>query len=414
MNSLKKILIFIICMVIATTFLGCDYLNIDFDKDHPRITLNKISPEPTEDYDPNKVYSEDEIFQLIIDLVIKQQEAMIEADESSIIETINPVDSWLQLEAKHLVADQKIMPVKEYSKTVSDIIREGAYYTGTVKQSFVFEGTQKQSIEQRYYMFEEGRVYDMGTVLEKSMWGNVFAAFPSDKYQLAKDLSEVLNTYVDSLNVVWKAGHTSPISVKIYGDKNTFLYNTKLSMPDWAGGWYESGESIKTYIYDTSQETYEYMMRHEATHMLLAHTTNDNASYWMQEGFATTMPEYVLSGQLLINRKDVVKEAYDTGRLPTVSEHVNTNIEMLSDMFDVRLYYGYSSAMVVYLLERTDDATLLRLFEELKTYPYISLTMGEKAYDTQAITEKCFKKATGKSFDDFYSNFNSWLVGKLT
>ena len=83
-------------------------------------------------------------------------------------------------------------------------------------------------------------------------------------------------------------------------------------------------------------------------------------------------------------------------------------------MFEVRLYYGFSSAMVMYLIEKTDDATLLKLFDELKTYPYISLTMGEKVYDTEVITEKCIKKATGMAFEQFYEGFDAWLRAKIS
>jgi hypothetical protein len=70
--------------------------------------------------------------------------------------------------------------------------------------------------------------------------------------------------------------------------------------------------------------------------------------------------------------------------------------------------------MVVYLLERTDDATLIKLFDELRTYPYISLTLSEKALDAEAMTEKCIKKATGRTMEAFYSGFEEWLRAKLS
>jgi hypothetical protein len=254
----------------------------------------------------------------------------------------------------------------------------------------------------------------VGTVLEKAMWGTVFAAFPNGEYSLAESLSEVINSYVASVNTMWNEDFSDPISIKIYEQKDDFLYSIKLSLPDWAGGWYESGESIKTYLYDASPGRYEYLMRHEATHMMLSAVTNDNASYWMQEGFATTLPALVAEGKLEINRGSVVKEAIELGRLPTVREHVETNHETITDMFDVRLYYGYSSAMAVYLLEKMDSTTLSRLFYELETYPYISLTMSEKTFDTQVITEKCFKKVTGKTFDEYFEGFDSWVRAKLS
>ena len=184
-------------------------------------------------------------------------------------------------------------------------------------------------------------------------------------------------------------------------------------MPDWAGGWYELGESIKTYRYDASVGRYEYLVRHEATHMLLAHVTGDNAPYWMQEGFATTMPDYVTAGKLAINRYDTVLNAFESNRLPTVKEHVSTNLETLTDTFDVRLYYGFSSAMALYLLDNTDDDQITKLFEELKKYPYIPVTMSEKVPETQAVAEECFTKVLGRSFYDFYSGFDKWLEDML-
>ena len=412
-----KIFELVLCMALAFSLFGCTYFSSDSGKELKPQGENKNMHETESSNKHQKtdvLYSEEVIIKKISELVAVQETAIITIDEELMIETINPADAWLKLEAKHLVADQRVFPVQDYSRTIYEVKKEGSYYLGIVNQSFIFQGDQKESTENRYFMFENGKVYDMGTALEKAMWDNVFAAFPDGEYEFARNLSDVASSYVASLNSMWNMEYISSVSIKIYEDKNTFLYNTKLSMPDWAGGWYESGESIKTYLYETTPETYEYLVRHEATHMLLAAATNDNAAYWMQEGFATTMPEYVTMGKLVINRKSTIKEALDAGKLPSVSEHVNTNIETLTNIFDVRLYYGYSSAMVVYLLEKTDDATLLRLFDELETYPYISLTMGEKVFDTQVITEKCFKKAMGKSFEDFYSGFNSWIITKLS
>ncbi len=412
---LKNILTLILCAVIALSLFGCEYVRETFGNLLNTKETAEMEAYPAQtDVPKNYIYSEDEIIQKISELVTKQEKAIIEADKELMAETINPADSWLTMESKHLVADQKVFPAQNYQRSVSEVRKMGEFYIGTVEQNFTFQGLPKESSEQRYFMFDGQNAYDMGTVLEKAMWGRVFAAFPEGYYDFAESLGISINSFVDKLSERWKMNFDEPISLKIYADKYVFLYSIKLSMPDWAGGWYERGESIKTYIYDTSQERYEYMVRHESTHMMLAAATNDNAAYWMQEGFATIMPDYIAKGKLAINRSDVLKEAISQDSLPTVKEHTATNIETLTDMFEVRLYYGFSSAMVLYLLEKTDTATLLKLFNELETYPYISLTMGEKVFDTQAITEKCFKKATGKAFDDFYSGFDDWLKEKLS
>ena len=417
MKQIKKITALLSALILAAALFGCKTAELQSDKlpeNPPKAPASAQTAEAAVQTEALAVYSEEEIIRSITELVARQEAAIITADTGLMEQTINPADSWLKLEAAHLVADQKVWPVSGYKRTITDIAKEGAYYTGTVAQSFVFQGQEKESCEQRYFMFEDGQAYDMGTVLEKAKAGIVFISFPEGHYDFAKDLGDVTSEYVAAVNEMWGMSFRDPISIKIYGDKKVFLYNIKLSMPDWAGGWYERGESIKTYLYDTTQDYYEYLARHEATHMMLSAVTCDNASYWMQEGFATTMPVYVTTGALEINRIDTLREAYGSGRLPTFQEHVETNIESLSEIFDVRLYYGYSSAMVIYLLEQTTDDTLKKLFNELNTYPYISLTLSEKARDTQVITEKCFKKATGKTFAQFYAGFDEWLKLKLS
>jgi hypothetical protein len=363
---------------------------------------------------PEYVFSEQEIIEQIIELVGTQETAIRTADSELMATTIDPMDTWLMLEARHLAADQKVSPVENYTRSVSDISYTGYYYQGTLEQHFIFEGDERSSSELRYFIFQDGKAYDAGTALEKASSGQVFISFPDGEYDFAMQLADTTNEYVAAINDMWSMYFSDTISIKVYDSKEVFLYSAKLSMPGWVGGWYERGESIKTYLYDTSLERYQYLMRHEATHMMLADATNDNAAYWMQEGFATTMPGYAATGKLAINRESTVRQAMESGRLPTLAEHTAASLESMTDSFDVQLYYGYSSAMVVYLIEHTDDDTLIELFDELRTYPYISLTLSEKAMDAEAITEKCIKKATGLTLEEFYSGFDEWLEARLS
>ena len=298
---------------------------------------------------PEYVFSEQEIIEQIIELVGTQEAAIRTADSDLMAATIDPVDSWLMLESRHLVANQKVSPVTNYTRSVSDISYAGYYYLGTLEQHFTFEGDERSSSELRYFIFQDGKAYDAGTALEKASSGQVFISFPDGEYEFAMKLADAANDHVAKVNDMWSMDFSDTISIKVYGSKEVFLYSAKLSMPDWVGGWYERGESIKTYLYDAPVERYQYLMRHEATHMMLADATNDNAAYWMQEGFATTMPEYATKGKLAINRESIVKQAMESGRLPTLAEHTAANLESMNADFDVQLYYGFSSAMVVYL-----------------------------------------------------------------
>ena len=430
MKSSGKISVLILCAAIIAAFSACSVTDtyvptsVAATSANPTVqiagnvsgsqsetqTVQVLEASPAPEY----VYSEQEIIEAIAELVKTQETAIQTADPELMEQTINPMDSWLILESRHLAADQKVSPVADYTRTVSDISYAGFYYLGTLKQSFTYSGAERSSSELRYFIFQDGRAYDAGTALDKASSGQVFISFPDGEYDFAMKLADATNEYVSKVNDMWSMDFSDIISIKIYGSKEVFLYSAKLSMPDWVGGWYERGESIKTYLYDTSLERYQYLMRHEATHMMLADATNDNAAYWMQEGFATTMPQYVDTGALAINRESTVRQAMEAGKLPTIAEHTAANLESMNVDFDVQLYYGYSSAMVVYMLERTDDATLRELFEELRTYPYISLTLSEKAMDAEAITEKCIKKATGRTLEEFYAGFDEWLAAKLS
>ena len=155
-------------------------------------------------------YTEEEITEKIAELVARQETAIITADTELMEETINPADAWLRLEARHLAADQKVWPVSDYKRTVSDITKQGAYYVGTVTQSFVFQGEKKESREQRYFMLEDGAAYDMGTALEKAKAGIVFIAFPEGNYDFAKSLGDTVSGYVAAVNQMWDKNFRDP------------------------------------------------------------------------------------------------------------------------------------------------------------------------------------------------------------
>jgi hypothetical protein len=203
------------------------------------------------------------------------------------------------------------------------------------------------------------------------------------------------------------------MSIKIYDEKNVFLNSVKLTLPNWAGGWYEANESIKFYSYSKNPEDYYNLMRHETTHMMLADVTNDNASYWLQEGFATTMPNVLTNNELFID-KAILRQFHDIGSLPNVKDHIDLNLENITERNNVRLYYSFSNAMVIYLLEKMDKDTLLDLFKELSAYPYIDLTVAEKIPQTNKRVLASLKKATGKSFEEFYKEFHTWLLDEIS
>lgn len=91
------------------------------------------------------------------------------------------------------------------------------------------------------------------------------------------DASDIVDFYSKMFN--WKPG---PISIKVYSTNREVSATVPWIM---LGGWNEIGESLKINSGSLSQ-IFRYLA-HELTHKMVGDITNDNASIYLQEGFAT-------------------------------------------------------------------------------------------------------------------------------
>lgn len=404
--SRRIITLFLLVTIIVTFTFGCTAKKDAYTIPVGETTTSTSSPIPqVDDKDEN-------VADLIVKLVKKQEEAIINANVEAMLTTINIDNSWLAMETRNLVADQKIVPVKDYTRTITNIKEMDDYWLGTISQNFSYNNETRPSSSTHKYIFDGTNVYDAGIAFEVLALDQVTAYYPKEHKEFTKAISDKTNAYIDLIQEDWKMHISTPVSVKIYEDRNVFLNSVKLTLPNWAGGWYESKESIKFYIRSKAPEDYYHLMRHETTHMMLADITNDNASYWLQEGFATTMPNALLNYDLFIDL-DILRQFHDSDNLPKVTEHIDINLENITERDDVRLYYSFSNAMVIYLLENMEKETLLAFFNELSSYPNIPVTVAQKIPETNNRVLESIKKTTGKSFEEFYNGFDKWLIEQL-
>lgn len=111
--------------------------------------------------------------------------------------------------------------------------------------------------------------------------GNLIVYFTkgqeADANQTLKDASDIVAFYSKKFN--WKA---KPITIKIYSSPEA----VSATVP-WIslGGWNEMGESVK--ITTAQSQNIFRFLAHELTHKMLGDMTNDNATIYIQEGFAT-------------------------------------------------------------------------------------------------------------------------------
>ena len=239
MRNYIKIIAVILCLAVLVPFSGCEK-NESIKETELTFTAAPAEEAVTSETETSiqetqepaqaptaaaqKKYSEEEITEAIVALVKMQETAVRTADDKLMGETINPADKFLKTEAMHLVADQKITPVSEYERTISEITKQGGFYVGTLTQSFVYEGEKRGSREMRSFKFEDGRAYDMGTVLEKVKRGSVTAMYPEGEKELASGLCDTANEYISALGTMWGTNYKEPVSIKMYGDKNVHFY----------------------------------------------------------------------------------------------------------------------------------------------------------------------------------------------
>ena len=62
-----------------------------------------------------------------------------------------------------------------------------------------FRALKKGSTEKRYFSFDSGAVWDMGTALEKASTGLAFVSFPEGSYDFAIGLGETANSYLEEV-----------------------------------------------------------------------------------------------------------------------------------------------------------------------------------------------------------------------
>lgn len=346
-------------------------------------------------------------------LAARQQAAMIAADAHAMLETVTPGDAWYRAEVANLVLDQRTAPVDDYTLTVLDVRETGdGVWEATLEQEYTAGGERRSCRSVHRYGLIDGRLFDLGLACEQARYGAVTVYYPGGYDKMAQGIADTINEYLEQLAAEWDYAPQNGIAVKLYDDHEVFLQSIKLTLPGWVGGWHENGEAIKIYAAIRGAEPYESMMRHEATHTALSELTGDNAAYWMQEGFAVLLE---LSGTdalaaPYVQDMDALVELYGRDRLPALADHLSANPELLTDSLDVRGYYAYSNAMVVWLLLRCGRERIGLLFDALGEYETIPGAASGKIEPLNERTAVALRETAGIEFGE---NFEKWLAERI-
>jgi len=208
----------------------------------------------------------------------------------------------------------------------------------------------------------------------------------------------------------WKP--RQPVAVKLYGKKDWFLQSVKWSLPDWAGGWNEYGESIKLLveanadISDRYKTYYHSAIIHEMVHKMLGELTNDNAAYWLQEGLA----EQTSARMDRIPENDALP-VIPRSELWSWPKLASVQLEQLTAE-EAPQYYHQSRLIVEFLLERYGYQPLREAFRLLRQQPYIPASTAEKLQEVNRRTVRALEQALGKPFQQLAEEWWIWATGQ--
>lgn len=196
------------------------------------------------------------------------------------------------------------------------------------------------------------------------------------------------------------------IEVKLYGDPEVFRQSVKLSLPDWAAGWYEAGQAIKFVgAPGFSERVLASGMVHEVTHQMVSQLSGDNAAYWLQEGAAEYYQAHLLPGlKGEVNRKPL-------STMWTFRQLEATHLESLPRE-QTEHYYIHCYDLYRYLVKKYGEEKIAEIFSLLAMTPAIDRDHGDKLTEMNQRTRTAMEKVLGISVDQLGEDWQQWREGE--
>lgn len=332
---------------------------------------------------------------IAIQTVVKQKEkAVNEKNLSSFMEVLHPDPRAYRQEQKRWFMDaiQYIDP-RSYQLEVESIqAKEEGRLQVWVRQSYQKQG--KSYVVKFPLCFEktEAGWKDRDLSFYQKTKGQIMVYYTSldleDQAHMALDLCERA-TYVLGNRFQWKPQQS--IEVKLYHHPEVFRQSVKPSLPFWAGGWHEAGESIKLIGGQSTAKGLASGLVHELTHQMVSELTRDNASYWLQEGAAMYYEAHLLPGLHDEVDSHLVK--------PYTVKHLESlDLEAL-DSKEAHKYYQTCYQLYSFLIESFGEQKIKQVFKDLQQQASIDVDHKEKLPVLNQRTRESLQKVLGKSMD---------------
>jgi hypothetical protein len=184
------------------------------------------------------------------------------------------------------------------------------------------------------------------------------------------------------------------VEVKLYHDTEMFRQSIKPSLPFWAAGWHESGESIKFVAGRSEIGMLSAGLVHELTHQMISELTHDNAAYWLQEGAAMYYERHLLPA--LYQHQDAEQKSKVS--FLTLSQLEQINLEKLSDQAAYQ-YYQSCYHLFQFMVKQYGEKRIQDLLTVLKRAEEIQLDSADKMKFINERTREAMQQIWGVSIE---------------
>jgi len=340
-----------------------------------------------------------------------REQAIKSGDIEAYMQTVNADNYYLYNEEFNLISSLDAGELSSISVTASPVRNEEDAAVYKITQQYEYRGQDYRCSYNAHFIKDSGRLVYNGMESEMLSSGSAQVHYPDGYRDSAKGYASAVKYYLEKLNEVYAYSPDPEICIRIFDDHDVFLQSVKFDLPKWVGGWHEYGESVKIFVPGQHTAVYPEMIYHECSHRFLSEITNDNASYWMQEGFATLMETAIPTGlaniEFLYNNDIEGLKAAES--LWKFGDFVEVNLEELSDPVQVTGYYSLSALCVEHIMDIMGIEDFLAVMSRMKENPQIHKTASEKIGVTNDLTIACISKRLGMAENDFYSLMDEFI-----
>lgn len=340
-------------------------------------------------------------------VVIQRQDAVLKRDREAFLRTVDAGNATYLVEQGHWF-DDAARTVKAFSLQVRDVkVTAPDLAQVSLTEAFTLTGGEQHSFDyQAVYRLCDG-FWKASDYAFDELHQDQVTVRHWDRPNAAKGAlqDELANLVWLTQTFGWQPA--SDLVIKLYPERDPFLYSIKPSLPTWVGGWNEAGEAIKFRAPRDVPPDADGLL-HESTHHMLSEMTNDNASYWFQEGLAGWTPG-ARAGKFDMNR---LRQRLGGPLRWTLPELEAQDLESMEGP-DVGAYYAEAFLVVKYLMDTYGLDRFKAITAELAKHPANPMTAAEKTSETNQLTRAALEKALGIPFDRFAADWYAWAKGEV-